>query len=228
MLKRDRNFNRTSGASSAAGRVSCVGRADGLACSGRVGSVVGRTGCLGLLVLTFMLVNPVLGSSASALEEASDSFDEANSSSIANGSDTDAGIMPIADIPSTVGISFSPASGSTSLTPTTATGQSAQVNVLARVNVSNSGGYAVYLKGSSVNLVGQKDSNNVIAGISAAKTYDDIDVNTWGYSASEGTTVPEGATYKAISVSGNGDKLVENTNKEDNVRYKEYYVKFCG
>ena len=153
---------------------------------------------------------------------------EENSSSVNSQSNEDAGIMPLADIPSTVGISFSPASGSTALTPTTAAGQSAQVNVLVSVNVSNSGGYAVYLKGSSVNLVGQKDSNNVIAGTSAAKTYDDMDVNTWGYSASEGTTVPEGAVYKAVSVSGHGDKLVENTNKEDNVRYKEYYVKFCG
>ena len=100
--------------------------------------------------------------------------------------------------------------------------------MLASVNVSNSGGYAVYLKGSSVNLVGQKDSNNVIAGTTIAKTYDDMDVNTWGYSASEGTTVPEGATYKAVSVSGHGDKLVENINKKITSDTKEYYVKFCG
>ncbi len=163
---------------------------------------------MGLAVLAFLLVNPVVGLEASAMEN------EENSSSVNSQSNEDAGIMPLADISSTVGISFSPASGSTALTPTTAAGQSAQVNVLASVNVSNSGGYAVYLKGNSVNLVGQKDSNNVIAGISATKTYDDMDVNTWGYSASEGTTVPEGATYKAISVSGNGDKLVENANKK--------------
>ncbi len=180
--------------------------------------------CLGLAVLAFLLVNPFVSSPANAME----GENEENSSSVNSQSNEDAGIMPLADIPSTVGISFSPASGSTALTPTTAAGQSAQVNVLASVNVSNSGGYAVYLKGSSVNLVGQKDSNNVIAGTSAAKTYDDMDVNTWGYSASEGTTVPEGAVYKAVSVSGHGDKLVENTNKKITSDTKNIMLSFAA
>ncbi len=180
--------------------------------------------CLGLAVLAFLLVNPFVSSPANAME----GENEENSSSVNSQSNEDAGIMPLADISSTVGISFSPASGSTALTPTTAAGQSAQVNVLASVNVSNSGGYAVYLKGSSVNLVGQKDSNNVIAGTSAAKTYDDMDVNTWGYSASEGTTVPEGAVYKAVSVSGHGDKLVENTNKKITSDTKSIMLSFAA
>ncbi len=114
---------------------------------------------------------------------------------------------------STVNISFTPPSGSTSLTPTTTSGQSAQINVAATVSVQNSGGYTVYLKSNSANLVGEKNSNNVIPGATTAKTYNDMDINTWGYTAAEGS-IPDNATYTAPSVSGNGDKLVENANKK--------------
>ena len=141
---------------------------------------------------------------------------------------SDAGIMTAAAPGSTVGISFSPTAGSTSLTPTTSTGQSAQVNVLATVNVANSGGYSVYIKSNTQNLVGKKSSANVIPGIQGSKTYNNLAINTWGYYAGEGTAVPEGATYKAISVTGNGDKVTENTDNKITADTKKIMLSFAA
>ncbi len=153
-----------------------------------------------LLLLAFLLINPTITSvSALETEEAPD------------GANHDDQTMPTAHT-SDISISFSPTSGSASLTPTNSAGQSAQINVLATVGVKNSGGYSVYVKGSSQNLVGQKSSSNVIPGVSGSSTYANLPVNTWGYYAGTGTTIPENATYKAVTTSGNGDKVAENTN----------------
>lgn len=174
---------------------------------------VGGASCLVLLLLTFLSINPATSLSAFAEESTTD----------------EAGIPATQeDIPSTIGISFAPAAGSTSLSPTTATGQSAQINVLATVNVQNSGGYSVYLKSDTQNLVGQKDSDNVIQGATVAKTYNAMDVNTWGYYAGEGSSVPEGATYKAISVSGNGDRIAENGNSKIKTDTKNIMLSFAA
>lgn len=123
-------------------------------------STIGKASCLSLLTLAFLLINPIANSSARALE------DSENSSEITN---QDANVMPAATA-STVNISFTPSSGSTSLTPTTSGGQSAQINVTATVSVQNSGGYAVYLKSNTKDLVGEK-SANIIPGATTAKTY---------------------------------------------------------
>jgi len=180
----------------------------------------GRISCCLLLLLAFLAINPITSSSVNALEgdNGGEGTNEANH---------DNQIATTADTPSTVGISFSPASGSASLSPTTSAGQSAQVNVLATVNVQNSGGYSVYLKSSSVNLVGAKNSNNIIPGSTTAKTYANMDANTWGYYANEGTEIPNTATYKAVSVSGNGDKIAENTTKKITSDSKKIMLSFA-
>lgn len=163
---------------------------------------VGKASCLLLLLLAFLVVNPVR-SSAYAEEELAD--DDSN---------LDAGLSAQAADASTVGISFSPTAGSASLSPTTSAGQSAQIKVLATVNVQNSGGYSVYVKSNSQNLVGQKSSANTIPGLQGSSTYANLPVNTWGYTATEGTTIADNAIYKAVSVTGNGDKIAENTSNK--------------
>jgi len=154
---------------------------------------------VGLLLLTLLAINPV-GSSAYAEEELAD--DDSN---------PDAGLSAQAVDVSTVGISFSPTAGSASLAPVNSTGQSAQIKVLATVNVQNSGGYSVYVKSNSQNLAGTKSSANTVPGLQGSSTYANLPVNTWGYTAMEGTTISDNATYKAVSVTGNGDKIAENT-----------------
>ena len=152
---------------------------------------MGRAGCVGLLALCLALISPVSNSSAFAEDVEDYEVDtQALSSSIVN-------------------ISFSPASGSTSLTPITSVGQSAQINVKATVNVQNSGGYSVYLKSNSPNLVGVNNPSNVIPGVAGSVTFNNLATNTWGYYAGEGDAVPENATYKAITT-GQGDKIAEN------------------
>lgn len=167
---------------------------------------IGGTSCLLLLLLTFLTINPIISLSVFAEEipesEAKEIPDEANVPA------------PQVDTPSTISISFSPISGSASLSPTTSAGQSAQIKVLATINVRESGGYSVYVKSNSQNLVGQKSSANIIPGIQGGATYANLPTNSWGYYAAEGDTVPDSAVYKAISTTGYGDKIAENTNSK--------------
>lgn len=180
---------------------------------------VGWAGCVGLLLLAFLLVNPVVGSLAFAEEDEVIGDSDVGSQIDNNYSDdssdmvattTDDSIMTLADTnTSIVGISFSPARYYASLSPTSA-GQSAKIDITATVNVYNSGGYSVYLKSNDTRLVGVSNSANTIAGATTAKTYANMDVNTWGYASAVGTEVPVNATYKAVAVSGNGDELAKN------------------
>jgi uncharacterized protein (TIGR02145 family) len=156
------------------------------------------------------MVNPFTESSASALREPEGPSAETDA---ATQLDEDSGTPThFAGDASTVEIAFSPVAGSASLTPTNSAGQSAQVKVLATVSVKDSGGYSVYIKSNSQNLVGQNSSNNIIPGLQGSATYANLPVNTWGYTAVEGTAIPDNAAYKAVSTSGNGDKITENTN----------------
>lgn len=177
---------------------------------------VGKASCLLLILLAFLAINPVVSSVYA--EEVINEKDTAS----------DEKVSVQADIPSAVSISFAPSSGSASLSPTTSAGQSAQINVLATVGVQNSGGYSVYVKSNTQNLVGKNSSANVIPGISGTVTYDNLATNTWGYSANEGTAVPEGATYKALSVTGNGDKVAENTGNKVYSDRKQVMLSFAA
>lgn len=183
----------------------------------------GKVSCLLLLLLAFLLINPAT-IAVSALEgENNDTIptplDEMSSQNNE--------IEPLADFTSSINIAFSPSSGSASLMPFNTVGQSAQINVLATVNVKNSGGYSVYVKGSSQNLVGKRDSSNIVPGVTGTTTYSNLPVNTWGYYAKEGDAIPENATYKAITTSGNGDKITENTNTRISADTKTIALSFA-
>ncbi len=144
-----------------------------------------------LFLLTFLLINPAT-TSVSALEAESLAQSETTTS--------------------TVNISFSPTSGTASLTPTSSAGASALISVKATVGVENSGGYSVYLGGNSTNLVGAK-TGQTIPGISGSATYGNLQPNTWGYYAGTGSSIPETAAYKSVS-QGRGAVIFENTNSK--------------
>lgn len=182
--------------------------------------------CLFMLLLVFAAVNPV--APFAYAEEPAAEYDngvEGRNTEIADANDR---VELYASTPSTVSISFSPASGSASLSPSTSAGASAQINVLATVSVNNSDGYSVYLKGNSTNLTGKNNSSSIIPGATTAKTYASMDVNTWGYNATEGTAVPANATYKAITVSTNGEKIAENTNRKIASDTKKIMLSFAA
>lgn len=179
---------------------------------------VGKVGCLLLVLLTFLTINPVSWSAVFAEEgdansdDAEEVVDENYGENAADydGVMTDDEVMTLAGtVDSIVGISFSPAAYYKSLSPTTAAGQSARIDISAVISVYNSGGYTVYLKSNSANLVGANHSS-IIPGATTAKTYVNMDVNTWGYAKAVGTAVTDSDTYKKVEVSGNGDVLTEN------------------
>ncbi len=163
-------------------------------CTARSSSIAGRASCIGLLALAVMLINPIVGSSASALEgegmeKVADGVmadgegtnmaeDTTNAVKVANGSDTDYGIMPTATT-STVAITFNPTSASGAMTPIDGSGAKAKVDVKATVRVQNSGGYAVYVGSNSSQL---NNGSNVIDPVVSTTTYANLPVNKWGYS----------------------------------------------
>ncbi len=114
---------------------------------------------------------------------------------------------------SSVTVTFSSSPTSATLRPDANNERSAKIDLTATVSVTNSGGYSVYIKGNSATLNG-KNSANKIPSLSAPATYGNMAANTWGYYAGEGTTMPSTATYNAISTSGSGTKILENTSKK--------------
>ncbi len=155
-------------------------------------NTVGKISCLGLLALTFFLVRPIAATpdKAHAIDAGQDSK------------------LSVGETPSTVNLSFAPASGSGSITPNASTGAKAQTNVIANIDVSNSSGYSVYLGSNSSNLVG-KDNKHTVPGISGTSTFQNLPVNTWGYYAGEGTSIPETAQYQAVAA-GQGNVIYQN------------------
>ena len=127
---------------------------------------------------------------------------------------------------SSVSISFSPSSGSATLSPTAASGASGLVSVLASVGVSNSGGYSVYLGSNDTNLVGVKDRNSFIPGVSGVVSFDNLQDNTWGYTAVEGASIPDSATYKSVS-KGQGDIIFTNNNSRIRNERKTFALGFA-
>lgn len=178
---------------------------------------LGKVSCVLLLLLTFLAINPVTNSSVFAEEDAysdaNESYDENAADSGNSGADDEDDTMRLSatSTESAVDMSFLPITYYASLSPTSSSTKSAQINASVTINVRDSGGYAVYLKGNSANLVGQTNNNNIIPGAATAKTYANMDANTWGYYANEGNAIPDTATYKAVPVSNNGDKIAENT-----------------
>lgn len=199
-------------------------------------NIAGRASCLGLLLLAFLLVNPIVGSSARAMEgDGGESVTDGAVSALAEGAngtdwlvdgggrvadgsasdDADEGIMPTA-VGSNVGISFNPVSGSASLTPTNAEGASAKINVSADVSISNTGGYTIYLSGKNAALTGNKTGQTIPA-TSTTTTFANLKTNTWGYAAVEGLNVSDTTTYAALP-QGQGIKLAEGSGNATNVK----------
>ena len=132
---------------------------------------MGKAGCLGLLGLGLLAVNPVGGSvSANALEP-----------------ENDYGISTLSTA-STVNISFAPKSTVVgSLLPTT-NGSNAAVSVQADVSVTNSGGYRVYVGSEDDKL---RSGDHYIDSISEGASCNALPKNTWGYSYSKDTSVSD-------------------------------------
>ena len=170
------------------------------------GRCVGYGSCAGLLLLAFLLMNPVAGNEAQALEEG----------------DYDDQIVATAD--SGVTISFTPSSGSASLTPTTSDGASAKINVSANVKIASTGGYTIYLGGKNAALTGEK-TGEVISAMSGSKTFANLDTNTWGYVVAEGSSVSDGATYSALP-QGQGVSLESKSGNQSNID-KTYAISFA-
>jgi hypothetical protein len=78
-----------------------------------------------------------------------------------------------------VTISFTPSSGSTSLTPTTSDGASAKINVSANVKIASTGGYTIYLGAKNSALTGTT-SKQTIPAATIATTFANMKTNTWG------------------------------------------------
>lgn len=171
-----------------------------------VGRCIGKMGCLGMLGLGVLLVNPVFSSSASAL-----TTDELESGALT----------------SAVSIAFAPASGNTALSPTDASGASGLISVLANVSVTNSGGYSVYLGSNSSNLVGKNNNANVIPGVSGEVSFDNLQDNTWGFYAGEGSAIPEDVTYKAVAI-GQGNAIYVNNNSRVQNENKTFVLGFAA
>lgn len=190
-------------------------------CTCCTSSIAGKASCVGLLLLAFLLVNPLGSLSASALEDfAEDGVVAAETGELVAQSDD--GVVPQVD--SGVTISFTPSSGSASLTPTTSDGASAKINVSANVKIASTGGYTIYLGGKNAALTGEKTGQTIVA-MSGSKTFANLDTNTWGYAVAEGSSVPDTATYSALP-QGQGKSLTSVSGNQTNVN-KTYAISFA-
>ena len=167
---------------------------------------IGRVSCVGLLALGLALINPVAGDSVSAVGE-----DEPV-------------VQNFQDL--AVSIAFSPTAGAAQLTPVTSAGAKGLISVKGTVNVSQSGGYSVYLGSDSTNLVGLKTAQ-VIPGISGVVSYENIQPNTWGYYAGTGSAIPEDAQYKAVA-QGRGHVIFENTDLKIENETQDFVLGFAA
>lgn len=202
MRSRNRKVKKQGSVSGSAGNYA------GVSC----GRCVGYGGCAGLLLLALVLMNPVAGNEARATEGGEAAADEVSYDGEVTAT-ADEGTAAQAD--SGVTISFTPSSGSASLTPTTSAGSSAKINVSANVKIASTGGYTIYLGGKNAALTGSKTGQTIPAATSAT-TFANMATNTWGYAAAEGATVPDSATYSALP-QGQGKSLASVSGNNTNI-----------
>ncbi len=170
-----------------------------------VGRIAGSASGLGLLLLAFLLANPLMGLSASALEGSEDVGDSGESAAQAE------------VLTSTVSFAFGEPVGVTTLTPVSESGASARYSVKATVGVENSGGYTVYLGSNKSELTG-KNSGATINGVTSSSSYESLPVNSWGYNATEGETagtsfsrMPE--NVRGVALGGNDASNIKSDSK---------------
>lgn len=173
---------------------------------------VGRVGCLGLLVLGLVLVNPI-GMSAQAFAE-EDSVEAGIPA-------TQASEL----VPSSVQIAFGEPVGTSSLTPIFEDGASALYSVRATVDVTNSGGYTVYLGSGKSELTG-KNSGATINSVTSSTSYEGMPVNTWGYSYAEGEDA--GMTFSAMPANVRGVVLGSNNSTDIKTDRKTFTLSFAA
>lgn len=173
-------------------------------------NVAGSASCISFLLLAFLLVNPLIGNSANALE----------------GEESE--VSPQATTISTVNIAFSPTEGSASMAPSATASASAKFLVKATVSVENSGGYSVYMGSNSANLT-RVGGTETIAPITGTKKYGEMTTNTWGYAwARNADTVADDAQYKAISTAGRGETLYTNASTSIPSETMTYALSFAA
>lgn len=168
-------------------------------------NIAGSASGLGLLLLAFLLANPLVGLSASALEGGEEGEDSG-------------GVAAQAEVvTSTVSFAFGEPVGVTTLTPVSESGASARYSVKATVGVENSGGYTVYLGSNKSELTG-KNSGATINGVTSSISYEDLPVNSWGYNAIEGETagtsfsrMPE--NVRGVALGGNDASNIKSDSK---------------
>ena len=170
-----------------------------------VGRIAGSASGLGLLLLAFLLANPLMGLSASALEGSEDVGDSGEPAAQAE------------VLTSTVSFAFGEPVGVTTLTPVSESGASARYSVKATVGVENSGGYTVYLGSNKSELTG-KNSGATINGVTSSSSYESLPVNSWGYNATEGETagtsfsrMPE--NVRGVALGGNDASNIKSDSK---------------
>ncbi len=171
-------------------------------------NIAGSASGLSLLLLAFLLANPLVGLSASALEVPGDEVDSAEAGE------------PVAQaevLTSTVSFAFGEPVGVTTLTPVSESGASARYSVKATVGVENSGGYTVYLGSNKSELTG-KNSGATINGVTSSSSYEGLPVNSWGYNATEGETagtsfsrMPE--NVRGVALGGNDASNIKSDSK---------------
>lgn len=160
-------------------------------------NIAGSASGLGLLLLAFLLVNPLVGSlSASALEILGDEADSAEAGEPVAQADTNE---------SRVEISFTPTEVSGEMTPTTAAGLKKQLEAMVTVTIQNAEDYTIYIGAKTTGLVGV-NSGEVIESIKSATSYEDLAANSWGIYYGEGTTVSANATYLPVET-GRGMRM---------------------
>lgn len=171
-------------------------------------NIAGSASGLGLLLLAFLLVNPLVGGSASALEVSGDEADSVETGEPAAQAEV---------LTSTVSFAFGDPVGVTTLTPVSESGASARYSVKATVGVENSGGYTVYLGSNKSELTG-KNSGATINGVTSSSSYEDLPVNSWGYNATEGETagtsfsrMPE--NVRGVALGGNDASNIKSDSK---------------
>ncbi len=111
----------------------------------RTSSMVGRASCVGLLALGFMLVNPLMRTSARALEVAEEGGGEASEAGVD-------GVETRSPMIAEFLLLFTPTSISGEMTPTTEAGLKKQLEVTATVTIQNAEDYTVYIGAKTTGL----------------------------------------------------------------------------
>ncbi len=151
-------------------------------------NIAGSASCISLLLLAFLLVNPLVKGSVSALEGASES---------ATQTEVDAG---------RVEISFTPTEVSGEMTPTTEAGLKKQLEARVKVAIDAAENYGIYLGTETPALVGV-NTGEMISSITTPTSYNELPTNTWGIYWGEGeVAVPVNALYKPAEM-GRGTSI---------------------